>query len=55
MRQTIGFTIALIFVVMVVISVASIFFFRSIYSASEELSSEDREHVPLVAAILNAV
>ena len=54
-RRFFGFVIFLLFVGAALVAVMSIFMLRSSHIMSEELSTVDKGHVPLVAAIVNAV
>lgn len=51
-RQTIGFTIAIVFVMMVIIGVAAIFMFRAHYAVTGFLFIED---VSILASFMNAI
>ena len=54
MKRSFGYVVFVVFIIMGMASVASIFLFRAAYLTAGELSMLDSAYVPLVAAILNA-
>ena len=54
-RRFFGFAVFSLFVGAALVAVGAIFMLRSSYIMSDTLDTSDKAHVPLVAAILNAV